>query len=306
MSSNVLFVSTKSGKAIFLTQREVLVKSYCSLSGTCSLENCSSSCSLFLIAKNYLRREVLSGPSNQASSRISSKKEGVISDKISGQISTQALSQTLNKTGDKISNINSNTNFNFNSNINSNINSNQILDPECNFNFNFNFKNPDFSVTALDGELSASIGEYRIAKKMLLEVMGLGSCIGVILFDLSTGICGAAHILLPGASQKGETKYAETAIEKMLEDMVQQGANRNKIASKFAGGAQVFKHMSLDILKVGNRNAISVEETLLKNKIPILAKDIGGDVGRNVIFNSIDGSMIVKYTKPVREVCLWL
>ncbi|MGB9928394.1 MAG: hypothetical protein ACPK85_08320 [Methanosarcina sp.] len=298
MSSNVLFVSTKSGKAIFLTQREVLVKSYCSLSGTCSLENCFSSCSLFLIAKNYLRREVSSEPSNQASSRISSKKAGVISDKISGQIPSQASNQASNTTGDKISNISSNTS----SNINSNINSKQILDPEC----NFNFKNPDFSVTALDGELSASIGEYRIAKKMLLEVMGLGSCIGVVLFDLSTGICGAAHILLPGASQKGETKYAETAIEKMLEDMVQQGANRNKIASKFAGGAQVFKHMSLDILKVGNRNAISVEETLLKNKIPILAKDTGGDVGRNVIFNPIDGSMIVKYTKPVREVCLWL
>lgn len=301
MSSKVLFVSTKSGKAIFLTQRNVLVKSYCSLSGTCSLENCFSSCNLVLIAKNCLQNPVLSGTSNQAPDRISSKKAGVISGvitgEISGQILSQASSRTLNKTGYNIPNINSN--------FNSNINSNQILGPECNSNFNF-FKKSDFSVTTLDGELSAGIGEYKIAKKMLLEVMGLGSCVGVILFDLSTGICGAAHILLPGASQKGETKYAETAIEKMLEDMVQQGANRNKIASKFAGGAQVFKHMSLDILKVGNRNAISVEETLLKNKIPILAKDIGGDVGRNVIFNPVDGSMIVKYTKAVREVCLWL
>ncbi len=53
--------------------------------------------------------------------------------------------------------------------------------------------------------------------------MGLGSCIGVILSDVSTGICGIAHVLLPGASDRGETKYAETAIEKMVEDMVKMG-----------------------------------------------------------------------------------
>jgi chemotaxis protein CheD len=153
------------------------------------------------------------------------------------------------------------------------------------------------NVKTLDGELSVGIGEYKIGKKVLLQAMGLGSCIGIILYDNSTGIGGIAHILLPGASQKGETKYAETAIDKMLEDMIKQGARRSKIISKFAGGAQVFKHMNLEILKIGSRNSISVEETLEKKKIPILAKDVGGEVGRNVIFNPMDGSMIVKYTK---------
>jgi chemotaxis protein CheD len=153
------------------------------------------------------------------------------------------------------------------------------------------------NVKTLDGELSVGIGEYKIGKKVLLQAMGLGSCIGIVLYDNSTGIGGIAHILLPGASQNGETKYAETAIEKMLEDMVKKGAQRNKIVSKFAGGAQVFRHMNLEILKIGSRNSRSVQETLGKKKIPILAKDVGGEVGRNVIFNPTDGSMIVKYTK---------
>jgi chemotaxis protein CheD len=153
------------------------------------------------------------------------------------------------------------------------------------------------NIKTLDGELSVGIGEYKIGKKVLLEAMGLGSCIGIVLYDNSTGIGGIAHILLPGASQNGETKYAETAIEKMLEDMIKLGARRSKIVSKFAGGAQVFKHMNLEILRIGSRNSISVEDTLGKKKIPILAKDVGGEVGRNVIFNPVDGSMIVKYTK---------
>lgn len=163
---------------------------------------------------------------------------------------------------------------------------------------------PDSRIKTLDGELSAGIGEYKIGKNVLLKVMGLGSCIGVILSDVSTGICGIAHVLLPGASDRGETRYAETAIEKMVEDMVKMGARRSRITAKFAGGAQVFKHMSLDILKIGDRNAISVEETLIKKNIPILAKDVGGEVGRNVIFNPADGSMIVKYT--AKGEVLWL
>jgi len=214
MNSKILSISNKSGKAVFLTKRDVLVKSYCSLSSTCPSRDYCQSCDLIDAAKNYL----MDGKANSG-------------------------------------------------------------------------------ITTLDGELSAGIGEYQVRKKVLLEAMGLGSCVGVILFDMSTGICGIAHVLLPGASQKGETKYAETAIEKMLEDMVSQGVRKSKIVSKFAGGAQVFKHMNLEILKIGNRNAISVEETLIKYKIPILAKDVGGEVGRNVIFNPVDGSMIVKYTK---------
>jgi chemotaxis protein CheD len=220
MSSGILFVSNGSGKAVFLTSRDVLLKSFCSLSNTCSFQDSCRSCDMVNAAKSYM--------------------------------------------GGTKSNMN---------------------------------------IQSLDGELSAGIGEYKIGKNVLLKVMGLGSCIGVILSDVSTGICGIAHVLLPGASNNGETKYAETAIEKMFEDMIKMGARRKRITAKFAGGAQVFKHMNLDILKIGDRNAISVEETLIKKNIPILAKDVGGEVGRNVVFNPVDGSMIVKYTKG--EV-LWL
>jgi len=214
MNIDVLFISNKIGKAIFFTQRDVIVKSFCSLSRTCSVSDRCQSCAMTEEAKSYL----------------------------------------INRTS--------------NSNI-----------------------------ETLDRELSVGIGELKIGKRALLEAYGLGSCIGVVLFDRSTGISGIAHILLPGASQNGETKYAETAIEKMLEDMIKQGARKNKIVSKFAGGANVFKQINLEILKIGSRNAISVEETLKQKKIPILAKDVGGEVGRSVMFNPLDGSMIVKYTK---------
>lgn len=220
MNSKILFTSNEKGKAIFLTERNVLVKSYCSISNKCSFQDGCQSCDMANTAKKYLADTT-----------------------------------------------------------------------------------PNSGIIALDGELSAGIGEYKIGKNILLKAMGLGSCVGVILYDISTGICGIAHVLLPGTSQNGETKYAEIAIEQMFEEMIKKGARRRKIAAKFAGGAQVFKHMNLEILKIGNRNAISVEETLIKKNIPIRAKDVGGEAGRNVMFNPADGSMIVKYTKGET---LWL
>jgi chemotaxis protein CheD len=220
MNNDVLFISNRIGKAILFAQRDVIVKSYCSLSRTCSLSDRCQSCSMIDEAKIYL------------------------------------ANQTSNS-----------------------------------------------SIEVLDCELTVGIGEYKIGKRALLEALGLGSCIGLILYDISAGISGIAHILLPGASQNGETKYAETAIEIMLGAMIKQGARKSRIVSKFAGGANVFKHINMEILKIGNRNAISVEETLNKKKIPILAKDVGGDTGRTVIFNPLDGTMIVKYTKG--EI-LWL
>jgi chemotaxis protein CheD len=214
MNSDIVVISNKTGKGIFFTQRDVIVKSFCSLSRTCSSSDRCQSCAMIAEAKNYLKS-----------------------------------------------------------------------------------RTPNSGIETLDTELSVGIGEVKIGKRALLEAMGLGSCIGVVLYDMSTGISGIAHVLLPGASQNGETKYAETAIETMLESMIKQGARKSKIVSKFSGGANVFKHINMELLKIGSRNSISVEETLNRKKIPILAKDVGGEVGRSVMFNPIDGSMIVRYTK---------
>ena len=135
-----------------------------------------------------------------------------------------------------------------------------------------------------------------MGKNVLLKAMGLGSCVGVVLYDHSTRMAAIAHVLLPGASNDGKIKHAGTAIATMLEEMISNGARRKHISAKVAGGAQIFKHMNLDILKIGDLNIKSVEETLKKEKIKISAKDVGGNLGRNVLFNAVDGSLIVKYS----------
>jgi len=135
----------------------------------------------------------------------------------------------------------------------------------------------------------------------VLTTLGLGSCVGIVLYDGRNRIGGMAHIMLPssrivGDNHVNEAKFADTAIDKLLMIMFTMGAKKNFITAKLAGGAQMFisKNGSNDVLKIGQKN---VEQTLsiLKEKdIPVLAQDTGGNFGRTIEFFSETGVLIVK------------
>ena len=49
-----------------------------------------------------------------------------------------------------------------------------------------------------------------------------------------------------------------------------------------------------DIMKIGARNAVAVEEHLHKHRIPLLAKDTGGNYGRTITFDPETGDLLVR------------
>lgn len=121
--------------------------------------------------------------------------------------------------------------------------------------------------------------------------VGLGSCMGIALYDQYKKIGGLAHIMLPDSSQfnniTNEKKFADLAIPILIEKMVQQGSNARNIKAKIAGGASMFnftdKSMNMDI---GKRNSIAVKNVLREFKIPILSEDVGGNKGRTMILHT--------------------
>ena len=150
----------------------------------------------------------------------------------------------------------------------------------------------------MNKEILVGIGEYKIAHNpSVLKTLSLGSCVGVALYDPVKRIGGLAHVMLPGRSKdKKSPKHAEDAIEMMLDEMISFGANKKRITAKIAGGAQIFKFMTLEILKIGNRNIESVRKKLLEEGIRIVAEDVGGVRGRNMLFYTVDGRVLIKYS----------
>ena len=132
-----------------------------------------------------------------------------------------------------------------------------------------------------------------------LMTAGLGSCIGICIFDRALKLGSLAHIMLPSSLQaknpENKAKFADTAIEVVLDTMIKNGANRSRLQAKIAGGAQMFKFSGeSDIMKIGERNAIAVEENLQKHRIPLLARDTGGNYGRTITFDPETGDLLVR------------
>jgi chemotaxis protein CheD len=133
----------------------------------------------------------------------------------------------------------------------------------------------------------------------ILTTLGLGSCVGVCLYDKSNKVSGMVHIMLPNSLQiknnSNVAKFADTGILKLLEDMQKLGANKNKIVSKIAGGSQMFNfNDSSDIMRIGFRNVTATKEVLKSLNIPIIAEDTGGSYGRTIELYSETGMLLIK------------
>ena len=132
-----------------------------------------------------------------------------------------------------------------------------------------------------------------------LTTLGLGSCVGIALYDSYTKIIGLAHIMLPSSTQAKNNsniaKFADTAVIKLVEDMIKLGARRTNIVAKLAGGAQMFSfNQTSDMMKIGLRNAVSAKERLAEMNIPVVAEDTGGNYGRTIELYSNDGRLLIK------------
>jgi chemotaxis protein CheD len=133
----------------------------------------------------------------------------------------------------------------------------------------------------------------------VIITLGLGSCVGIALFDKLNKVAGLAHIMLPSSTEiknnKNKAKFADTAIELLLKNMIDIGANKRNIHAKLAGGAQMFSFTSQsDILKIGERNVLASKSKLKELNIPIIAEDTGGNYGRTIELNAENGELFIK------------
>lgn len=141
------------------------------------------------------------------------------------------------------------------------------------------------------------IGEKQIAcSPIKLQALGLGSCIGLSLYDPVTRIGGLAHIMLPNSnSNKTDLrgKYADTATNDLLAEMLKQNARKETIVAKIVGGASMFG-LQNDVLRIGEKNIHATKSALKELGIPIVSEDVGGTVGRTVILHTENGNVEVK------------
>jgi chemotaxis protein CheD len=139
------------------------------------------------------------------------------------------------------------------------------------------------------------IGEYRVGSSPMMTI-GLGSCIGLVLYDRERKVGAMVHIMLPESAGRTDRpgKYADTAIPLLVKELVALGCRKQALVAKMAGGACMFEYFGTN-LNIGERNAEKIRAVLAKENIKLAAEDVGGKSGRSVtFFPSGNGKVMVR------------
>jgi len=149
------------------------------------------------------------------------------------------------------------------------------------------------------GTLVVGMADLKVAKAPdKLTTLGLGSCVGITLYDKARKIGGMAHCMLPsykGFEGQNKAKFVDSAVIELINHLVRIGASRGALVAKIAGGAHMFGNsQNNDLLKIGERNAAAGLAILKQLAIPVHANDTGGTRGRTIELDIDSGSLKIR------------
>lgn len=154
--------------------------------------------------------------------------------------------------------------------------------------------------------VSVGVAEMKVSDDSgTLASYGLGSCVGVAIYDPLRKVGGLAHVMLPDSRgidcEETPGKFADTAVSRLVDELVELGARRTGLRCKIAGGSQMFEIPSNNQRKaksphahIGARNVEGIKRELERLRIPLVGEDTGGNHGRTIKFDTSTGDIEVK------------
>jgi chemotaxis protein CheD len=135
------------------------------------------------------------------------------------------------------------------------------------------------------GEIEAVQGESEF------NVLGVGSGVVLAAYDSQNQVGGCAHFILPNPPPEFDAqrpgKYVAVGVTEMLRKMAELGAQESNIRTALIGGAGVLfqcGQVPSGVGDLGERNVRAVLDALEDSGIGCAAKEVGGQLGRNISF----------------------
>jgi len=147
--------------------------------------------------------------------------------------------------------------------------------------------------------VSAGLGELVVSKdpNSILVAYGLGSCVGVALYDPVAKVGALLHAMLPlhRNGDANKTKFVDTGIPAMLEKVEKLGAKRSRLICQMAGGAQMLTAPGFNnVFNIGEQNAKQARKVLKKEGVHLRAEETGGHAGRTVKLHIANGRVTLR------------
>lgn len=152
----------------------------------------------------------------------------------------------------------------------------------------------------MTNHITVGLGEIKFSRDPndVLVAFGLGSCVGVGMFDPTLHLGGMLHGVLPVQSNGAEPptpKYVTSGIQLLLEELLKSGAVKSRLIVRMAGGANMLLAPGLsNTFDIGTRNIAAARETLSKLGLKIVSEEVGGQTGRTVRLYVVNGRMTIR------------
>lgn len=141
------------------------------------------------------------------------------------------------------------------------------------------------------------------SRDVTLVTSGLGSCLGVALYDPQSGVGGLLHAMLPeSADHPGPPeKFVVDGIDQMIDDLDRAGASRRSIRAKLAGASSMLD-LETESASIGEQNVDAAHRALAARNVPVEDTDTGGSNGRSLQFEPVEGELLVSSADGERRV----
>jgi chemotaxis protein CheD len=155
--------------------------------------------------------------------------------------------------------------------------------------------------------LNVGLGEQVVSRdpQNVLVAYGLGSCLGIGMYDPGSGVAGLVHAVLPEHfNTTGNTpgKFVDTGIPFLLSEMVKAGADRRRMITWMAGGANMILSPGMTkAFDIGNRNIHAAQKVFDSLNIRLSGQEVGGNTGRTVRIYVAEGRMTVRMVGQVEH-----
>jgi chemotaxis protein CheD len=148
--------------------------------------------------------------------------------------------------------------------------------------------------------INVGLGERVISRdpEDIIIAFGLGSCLGIVMIDPVIRVCGMIHAVLPerlNGADPHSPKFVTNGIQGLLATMIEAGADRRRLITKMAGGANMLLSSGLSsTFDIGTRNIEAAHRTFQQLGLSLKAEDVGGNLGRTVRLYVGNGKLTVR------------
>ncbi len=146
---------------------------------------------------------------------------------------------------------------------------------------------------------SIQAGEIVISRDPSWIYAVCGNGVLVLLRDKALRIGGVAHCVFPRLRfrEKPTNYHTDIAVHSLIMDLQRNRSSLRNIEAQILGGGHYHGHEKRRAEKVIKR----VKKILKRKKITIISEDVGGCLGRKVVFNTHSGEVVVYKTRHIRR-----